>query len=163
MPGVWVEQVTIQVVEVLKRAESLFAVPGDAYATETTGRAAEASRAIATRTAELSGAAAQAHAGLLDAAAQRLDTAAGADARLAGHLARAAETHASGLSRATDLRAGAAEVPTRLAPWADIPASELAAVKALRNRVAGMQQLLADHTAEAARAAGEIRALGYGQ
>jgi hypothetical protein len=59
------------------------------------------------------------------------------------------------------LRAGAAEIPDQLGPWADLPASELAALKALRNRVAGMQALVAQHSSDATRLAGEIRSLGY--
>jgi hypothetical protein len=166
MTGMWaVEHVAAEVVEVLSHAESLFATPGDVAAGDaagTTGQAAEASRAIAARTADLSGSVAQAHADVLDSAAARLEAAAAADSRLADHVAAAADTHRAGLAQATDLRAAAAEVPARLAPFADIPASELAALKALRIKLAGMQQLMAHHSGDAARVAAEIRALGYG-
>ena len=104
------------------------------------GQAAEASRAIATRTTELSGKFASAHAELLDATAQRLERATAADARLADHLGAASQTHGEGGAQAAELRAGAADVPARLAPWEQYPAGELAALKALRHQVAGMQQ-----------------------
>jgi hypothetical protein len=161
-----VEHVAARVVAVLTRAESLFATPGDAAAVEAAGRmgeAAEASRAIVSRTAELSGAVASAHRNVLAVAAQRLEDAAGTDGRLADHVADTSATHGAGRSRATELRAGAAEVSARLGPWAELPASELAALKALRNRLSGMQHLLAQHSAEATRVAAEIRTLGYQQ
>ena len=162
-----VEHVAAQVVEVLARAESLFSTPAEGAAVsgaaDTMGQAAEASRAIATRTTELSGKFASAHAELLDATAQRLERATAADARLADHLGAASQTHGEGGAQAAELRAGAADVPARLAPWEQYPAGELAALKALRHQVAGMQQLLAHHGEEATRLAGEIRTVGYGQ
>ena len=161
-----VERVAAKVVEVLARAESLFTSPGDpavSEAVERIGQAADASGAIVARTAELSGATASAHRELLASAAQRPEYAAGTDAQLADHVAGATETHHGGRSHASALRAGAAEVPARLAPWAELPAGELAALTALRSRVAGMQRLLAHHTGEATRVAAEIRSLGYQQ
>ena len=145
----WVlQQVAARVVEVLSRAESLFAPPGEVPSAglgDLAGRAADASAAVAAQTAELSGATAGAHRDLLGAAAQRLGGAADADSALADQLAGAVQTHSAGLSAAAGLRADAAEVPERLAPWADVPAADLAALKALRARVAGMGQLLAEH------------------
>lgn len=160
-----VEDVVARVVEVLARAESLFALPADAAAAAgAAGQVADAtaaSRAIAPRTAELSGAAAAAHGEAVDAAAQRLERTAATDSELARHLADTADSHHGGRSRATELRATAAEIPTALGPAVEIPAGEMAALKALRNRVAGMQQLLAQHSGESAGVAGEIRNLGY--
>ena len=161
-----VQLVTANVVEVLSRAESLFATPGDAAASgtaDTMGQAAEASRMIAAHAEELSGSVGTAYSELATSAAQHLEHAAGTDAALADQLARAAATHGGGASLAAALRAGAAEVPARLGPWADLPAGELAGLVALRNKLSGMQRLLAEHSGEAARAAEAIRGLGYRQ
>jgi hypothetical protein len=159
-----VQQMAARVVEVLARAESLFSTPGDSAAPEAAGRtddAAHASAAISTSTAELSGVLASAHRDLLAETTHRLEDAAATDARLGDSVSDTSTAHSAARSQATDLRAGAAEIPTVLGPWAELPAAELAALKALRNRVAGMQRLLADHSAEAARVGGEIRSLGY--
>jgi hypothetical protein len=159
-----VEDVVAQVVEVLSRAESLFAAPCDSTmsgATEAMSEAADASHAIATRTDELGGALASAHHDVLTRLVDRLDWAAGTDAELADHIARVVASHADGAAGATDIRVGAQEVPARFGPWADVPASELAGLIALRNRVADMQRLLAHHSSEAAWSAGAIGGLGY--
>jgi hypothetical protein len=158
-----VQQVATHVVEVLSRAESLFGTPGqsDMAAAERMGETAEASAATAALASEMSGVLASAHGDMLAATSQRLDDTAANDARLAGHVADTGTSHAAGGSRATDLRAEAAEDSDRLGPWAELPAGELAALRALRNRVAAMQRLLADHSAEAARVAGDVRSLGY--
>lgn len=165
MPAMWVEQVATQVVEVLARAESLFADPGDAAAStsaaDTTDAAADASAAIAAPTADLAGSAAQAHAALLAAASRHLENVAGTDAQLADRLDHAVEIHGDGLSQAGQLRTSAADVPASLQPWADLPASELAALKALRRGVADMQQLTSHHSELAAQMAGQIRTLGF--
>jgi hypothetical protein len=42
-----------------------------------------------------------------------------------------------------------------------LPASELVGLLALRNQVADMQRLLAEHTSDAARAVDDILSLGY--
>jgi hypothetical protein len=160
-----VEDVAARVVEVLTRAESLFAIPADAAAAgEAAGRvsdAAAASRAIASRTADLSGAAATAHSAAVGAAAERLEHTASTDSELAERVADTADAHHGGGSHAAELRASAAEIPSALGPAVRNPAGEVAALKALRNRVAGMQRLLAEHSGESARVAGEIRNLGY--
>jgi hypothetical protein len=159
-----VQDVVDRVVDVLSRAESLFATPADIVTSRMTGAvegASEASRAIGARTGELGGALASAHHDALDTIARRLDNVGDTDSRLAEHLARAGEVHASGGSQATNLRAGAEEIPSRLGPTSELPASELAGLLALRNHVAGMQRLLAEHTSQAARAADDIHGLTY--
>jgi hypothetical protein len=161
-----VQDVVDRVVEMLSRAESLFASPADAAtsnAVDALTGAAEASRIIAARTEALGGALASAHRGLLRTVARRIEQAAGTDAQLAEHIARAGQVHAEGGSRATDLRLGAQEIQSQLGPWSEVPASELAGLLALRGRVADMQRLLADHTSEAARATEEVLGLGYRQ
>lgn len=159
-----VQGVVTQVVEVLRRAESLFASPADAAisrAADAVTEAAEASRAIGLRTDELGGALVSAHHDLLSAAASHLEQSAATDTELADHLVRASHAHADGGSAATDLRVGAEDVASRLGPLSDVPAGQLAGLLALRNRVADMQRLLADHTSEARRAADAIVGLGY--
>ncbi|MCV7236187.1 hypothetical protein [Mycobacterium branderi] len=152
-----------RVVEVLARAESLFTTPAEAATTAQLDAAAEASRGLAARSAELSGAAITAHRDLATSATQRLEHAADTDAHLAEQVARAGQTHAEARSQASALRAEAAEVGPRLDAWAGLPASEITGLKALRDRVARMQQLLAQHRQEAVRTASQIRSLGYGQ
>jgi hypothetical protein len=88
---------------------------------------------------------------MLDNVAQRLEAIGDTDSQLVEHLTRSAEAHTSGASQATDLRLGAEELPSRLGPTTGLPASELAALRALRNQVADMQRLLAEHTSQAAR------------
>jgi hypothetical protein len=157
-----VQDVVDGVVEVLSRAESLFN-PADTAPSQTTAAiddAAEASRAIGAHTDELGGALASAHHETLDNVAQRLEAIGDTDSQLVEHLTRSAEAHASGASQATDLRLGAEELPSRLGPTTGLPASELAALLALRNQVADMQRLLAEHTSQAARDAEVILGLG---
>jgi hypothetical protein len=158
-----VDEVAAEVVAVLARAESLFTAPGGhVLDMAATGSAAEVSATIAGRTDEMSGSFATAHADLIDSATQRLQRAADADARLVDRLGQSADAHAGGRMHASHLRSGAEEVPTRLDPWAELPASDLAVLKALRHRLADMQQLLAHHREDADRAADEIRSLEYG-
>jgi hypothetical protein len=159
-----VQDVVNRVVEVLCRAESLFAMPADAATSHMAAAvddASETSRAIGARTDEVGGALASAHHDVLDTIARRLDAAADTDSQLIAHLAGAGQAHASGGSQATDLRLGAEEVPSRLGPSSELPASELVGLLALRNQVAGMQRLLAEHASQAARAADDIRGLTY--
>jgi hypothetical protein len=163
-----VQHVAAQVVEVLTRAESLFTAPAEgaaptSAAADTMGQAAEASRAITTRATELSGALGSAHAEMLEATAQRLERATAADVQLTDQLRNASRSHGDDAVQAGALRGSAGEVPDRMAPWAGHPAGELAGLKALRHCVAGMQLLLARHSEEATRVAGEIRTLGYQQ
>jgi hypothetical protein len=159
-----VQDVADHVVEVLRRAESLFSPPSDTRTTQLTAAvadASDASRAIGARTAELGGAVADAHGDMMAAVGRRLDDVGVADAQLTEHLARTAELHMRGASYATDVRRGAEELPSRLGPTTELPASELAALLALRNHVADMQRLLAEHTGQAARDADVILDLGY--
>jgi hypothetical protein len=159
-----VQDVVDRAVDVLSRAESLFTAPAETVTSRMTAAvndASEASRAIGARTDELGGALASAHHDVLDNIARRLDDVGDTDSQLIDHLTRSGQAHASGGSRATDLRLGAAEIPSRLGPSSALPASELAALLALRNQVADMQGLLAEHTGEAARAADVIVGLGY--
>jgi hypothetical protein len=159
-----VDAVAVEVAAVLARAESLFSAPGfDALDTTATDSAAEASAAVAGRTGEMSGAFAAAHRDLLDSTTQRLQRAADADTRLAERLAQSADAHAGGQLHASRLRSGAEELPPQLDPWSELPVRDLAVLKALRHRVADMQQLLAQHREDAERTAGEIRSLEYGQ
>ena len=159
-----VQDVADRVVEVLSRAESLFATPADAataHMTTAFNEASGASRAIGARTDELGGALASAHHDALDTIARRLDAVGDADSQLIEHLTRSGHAHASGGSQATDLRLRAEETPSRLGPTSELPTSELAALLALRNQIAGMQRLLGEHISAAARAADDIRGLTY--
>ncbi|PXX01537.1 hypothetical protein [Mycolicibacterium moriokaense] len=159
-----VQHVVDHAVEVLSRAESLFSAPADPAPSQSTAAvddASEASRAIGAHTDELGGALASAHHEMLDNVARRLDAIGDTDSRLAEQLMRAAESHASGASQATDLRLGTEELPSRLGPTTELPATELAGLLALRNQLADMQRLLAEHTSQAARDADVIRGLGY--
>jgi len=159
-----VQDVVDHTVDVLSRAESLFTVPADAVTSRMTAAvddASKASRAIGARTDEVGGALASAHHDVLDNIACRLDDVGDTDSELIEHLTRAGQAHASGGSRATELRLGAAEIPSRLGPSSALPASELAALLALRIQVADMQRLLAEHTSLAARAADVIVGLEY--
>jgi hypothetical protein len=157
--------VAARVVEVLTRAESLFAVPADAAAASTAadqlGQAAHANRALGGRNAELSGAGATGHRQLVDESAAGVGAAARADEQLAAHLTAAAARHHHGRVRAQDLCADAAAVPERLAALSGTAAGDLAALKALRALLAGMQQLVAEHAGQGAAAAAQIRAVDY--
>jgi hypothetical protein len=158
-----VQNVVDAVVEVLSRAESLFN-PGDTAPSQTTAAiddASEASRAIGAHTDELGGALASAHHDMLENVARRLEAIGHTDSQFVEHLTHSAESHASGASHATDLRLGAEELPSRLGPTAELPASELVELLALRDQVADMQHLLAEHTSQAAHDADVIRGLGY--
>lgn len=159
-----VEDVVARVVEVLERAESLFASPAETSisgAADAVTAAAQTSHAIAARTEDLGGALASAHRDVLTGVADRLDRAADTDAALTDQVSRAGHAHADGATMAADLRVGAQEIPHRLGPWTDLPSSELAGLLVLRNRVADMQRLLVDHGSEAARVADAIVSLGY--
>jgi hypothetical protein len=160
-----VEDVAARVTEVLSRAESLFvAAPengGSAAATGPIGAAAAATRAVAPRTSELSGAMATTHGEAVSATADRLERVADAERDLAHHLSQATDTHRQGQSQASSLRAGVAEIPAALGPAAQIPAGQIAALKALRNRVARMNDLVTQHSAGSAQLAEEIRNLKY--
>jgi hypothetical protein len=158
-----VQDVVDGVVEVLSRAESLFN-PADTAPSQTTAAiddASEASRAIGAHTDELGGALASAHHEMLNNVARRLEAVGDTDSQLVEHLTQAAESHTRGASCATDLRVGAEELPSRLGPTTGLPASELVALLTLRNQVADMQHLLAEHTSQAARDAEVILGLGY--
>jgi hypothetical protein len=158
-----VQDVVDGVVEVLSRAESLFTPAANAPSqiTAAIDDATEASRAIGAHTDELGGALASAHHDVLENVARRLEAIGDTDSRLISELSRAAESHTSGASQAAELRLGAEELPARLGPAAELPASELAGLLALRNQVADMQRLLAEHTSAAARDAEVILGLGY--
>jgi hypothetical protein len=159
-----VDGVAAEVVEVLARARSLFAA-GTATSADAldADSSAEASAAIAGRTDELSGSFAEAHRDALDAVSSGLQHASDADGRLADHVSDAADIAHAGAAAAEHLHAAAAGVPAALGPWSELAAAELGALKALRQHVAGMQQLMADHTAEAQRLADAVAALEYGQ
>lgn len=148
----------------MARARSLFAGPD---ASDTVGfdaaSAAAASAGIAGRTDELSGSFATAHGDALDAAVAELHHAAGADARLADHLSRASDAAEAGAVGAQHLHAATDGVLDALDPWSELPVAELAALKALRQHVAEMAQLIAHHTAEAQQVADGISTLEYGQ
>lgn len=156
-----VDEVAARVVEVLARAEALFAPPGDWQAPAEVGAAAQTARAIAARTADLSGATAAGHREMTAAAAEHLERASDADARLTAALQRGAQLHDQGAVQAAGLRAAAAEVPAQVSRWAELPAAQMAALSSLRTQLAGMQRLLARHRAAAARTTAEISALRY--
>jgi hypothetical protein len=161
-----VQDLVDRVVAVLARAESLFTPPGQAptaRAAQTLTDAAETSATIAARTDELSGSIASAHRDVLASAAKKLEDAAETDTRLTEQLARAGQAHAAGASESTQLRKDAQDVPTQLDRWTELPVGELATLMALRNRVADMGRLLADHTSHAAQATDDIVRLHYPQ
>lgn len=158
------DDVAARVVQVLIRAESLFAVPEDAAAAaaaDQLGRAADAHRALGRRNAELSGAGATGHRQLVDESVAGVAAAARAEEQLAAHLTAAAARHHHGLARARDVRADAAAVPERLAALSGTATGELAALKTLRTHVARMGQLLAEHAGQDTAAAAQIRAVEY--
>src|ERR1700730_16653356 len=165
MAAVAVEDVAAHVVAVLTRAASPFAGVAGAESVPTAAdrvrAAAGTARGLTASTADMSGAIVATHRELAAASAEQLDQASGVDARLAELLGRTAALHGAALSRAGGLRAGPAEVPSQLAPWAEMPASELAGLKMLRNHLAAMQRLLAQHNAVAARTAADISTLSY--
>ncbi|HZA08992.1 hypothetical protein [Mycobacterium sp.] len=161
-----VEALAVRVTEVLSRAESLFAAPADrdaGVAPDRISDALEAGRAIRSRAAELSGTAADAHREAVAAAGDRLQQTSATEAELAQKVQRASEIQDRGRSEVAQLRASAAEVPEALGTALHTPAGELATLAALRRRVERMQHLVADHSAESARLAGELRRLRYGQ
>ena len=90
-----VQDTVSRVAEVLGRAESLFASPGQPtrVSADAAAQAAEASDAIAARTGDLTGAIADAHHDLLAALADRLHHSADTDTQLVDQLSRAAEIH----------------------------------------------------------------------
>ena len=116
-------------VEVLTRAETLFAPPGEWQRPAGVGAAAQTARAIAARTADLSGATAAGHREMIAAASGHLERASDADARLADALQRSAQLHDQGASQAAGLRAAAAEVPAQVSRWAELPAAQAAGLK----------------------------------
>jgi hypothetical protein len=160
-----VDDVAARVVQVLTRAESLFAVPEDAAATSAAAdqlrHAADATRALGTRDVELSGTGATGHRRLVDESAANEAAAARADEQLAGHLTAAAARHHHGRIRAQALRADAAAVPEQFAALSGSATAELAALRTLRAHLTGMQRLLAEHTGQDAAAADQIRAVDY--
>jgi hypothetical protein len=157
--------VAAQVAHVLTRAESLFATAGETATTSAAlsraGDAALTAGALSERTAELSGAMVEAHRDVAGASAQQLRHASGVDSMLADHLTRSTQLHTAGGSQASGIRAGAAEIPAQLQPWADLPASDMAGLKMLRNHLAAMQRLLAQHSAVSARIASDVSGLTY--
>jgi hypothetical protein len=159
------DDVAARVVQVLARAESLFAVPEDtaaaSAASDQLGQATDAHRALGEHDSELSGAGATGHRQLVDESAAGVAAAARADEQLAAHLTAAAARHHHGQARAQDLRADAAAVPERFAALSGTVTGELAALKALRAQVAGAQQLLAEQAGQGAAAAAQIRAVDY--
>jgi hypothetical protein len=132
-----VDGVAADVVDVIARARSLFAAATPAEAVDTdTSAAAEASAAIAGRTDELSGSFADAHRDALDEVSTGLQHASDADARLADHVSDAADTAHAGAAAAEHLHAATIGVADAIEPWAELPAAELAKLKALRQHVA---------------------------
>ena len=160
-----VDDVAARVVQVLTRAESLFAVPEEATAAgaavDQLGHAAETDRALGRRTGELSGAGATGHRQLAAESAAALAAAARADAQLAAHLTATAARQHSDRIRAQELRADAAAVTEGLGALSGSATGDLAALRTLRAQLAGMQRLLAEHAGQDAAAADEIRAVHY--
>ena len=158
-----VHEVAARVLAILTRAESLFSADTAraAVSQSPVGAAAQTARAIATRIAEMSGATVRGHGEMITASAGRLELASDADDRLTENLRSSAQLHDAGRSQAAALRAAAADVPGQLQPWSELPAAEVAALKALRTQLAGTQHLLARHSAAGARVAAEISTLRY--
>ena len=161
-----VEDVAARVTEVLSRAESLFAPAPENWGPGEAGglisAAAAANRAVAQRSSDLSGAMAVSHAEAVSRTADRLERAADAEGELASHLTRATDTHSEGRSYASSLRASAGDTQAALGASGQLPAGEIAAIRALRNCVARMHELVTRHSAESAGLAEEIRNIGYG-
>ncbi len=148
-----------QVVEVLRRAESLFGTAGDLPDLTAVGAAAETGETIAATAAEASGAGAGAHAAVRAEAVRRLAAAADTDTRLGEQLAELAGAHASAAADARGLRESA-EAVVRQQDSAG-GADTLAALRVLRAQVAAMQRLVAEQSAGAAAAAERVAALRY--
>ena len=158
-----VDDVVTQVLQVLARAEALFsATEGPAEnAAGALGSAAQINQTLSARTADFSGVGVSSHRAAVAQSAARLGAAADVDAALTAHLSSAAGTHSSGAGQAGQLRAGAASVADVVGPLRGSAPGDMVVLKALRARVAGMQQLVAEHADHGAATAEQIRALGY--
>jgi hypothetical protein len=163
MEAMAVEDLVTRVVDVLTRAESLFATAaGPAEnATGALGHAAEVNDTLSSRTADLSGAGVSSHREAVQRSAARMGAAADIDAALAEHLSSAASMHSGGAGQAGDLRAGAASIAEIVGPLRGTAPGDMVILKALHARVAGMQQLVAEHSDLATASAEQIRSLGY--
>ena len=117
-----VEHVAAQVVEVLARAESLFSTPAEGAGGVGGRRARWARRPRpAARSPHGPRSCPASSPRRMPSFSTRprnvWNEATAADARLADHLGAASQTHGEGGAQAAELRAGAADVPARLAPW----------------------------------------------
>jgi hypothetical protein len=163
MAAVAVDDVIAQVVGVLTRAESLFTA-GDGPAQDAAGAlasAAEVNQTLSGRTADLSGAGVSSHRQAVAQSATAMGQAAAADGALTRHLRGAAGTHSDGAGRAGHLRAGAAEIADIVGPLRGTAPGDMVVLKTLHARLAGMQQLVAEHVEHGSATAEQIRALGY--
>lgn len=158
-----VDDVVTQVLQVLTRAEALFSPTEgpSANAGGALGSAAQINQTLSARTADLSGVAMSSHGEAVAQSAARLGAAADVDAALTAHLSAAAGTHSSGAGQAGHLRAGAASIADVVGPLGGTAPGDMVVLTALRARVAGMQQLVAEHADHGAASAEQIRALGY--
>jgi hypothetical protein len=158
-----VEDLVTRVVDVLIRAESLFttAAGPTENATGALGHAAEVNNTLSARTAELSGAGVSSHREAVQQSTARMAAAADVDSALTEHLGTAASMHSGGAGQAGDLRAGAASIAEIVGPLRDTAPGDMVILQALHARVAGMQQLVAEHSDLATGAAEQIRSLGY--
>ena len=165
MTGMLVDDWVTRVVDVLTRAETLFAataLPADTTVGEL-GAAADASEALVARTAELSGSGVSSHRQAARVSAAALGAAADTDAALIEHLSSAASIHRHGAEQAAHLRGSAAAIADMVAPLRGTPAGDMVVLKTLRAQLAGMQELVAAHCSHGAAAAEQIRGLGYNQ
>jgi hypothetical protein len=156
-----IDDVVTHVQAILRRAESLFTAPQDtsSAAASQLRRVADINRRLGSH--ELTGAGVSGHRELVETSAAAVTAAADAEERLAALLTAAAARHQHGRSRAQNLRADAAAMTERFAALSGSAAADLAALKALRAQLAGMQQLLAEHAGQDAAAAAQIRAVDY--
>jgi hypothetical protein len=158
-------RVTEQVVDALGRAESLFATADDAEVDlqplHHLGPATDQLTALDTRGGDWSGAAADQHRDSLASSVEQLGQAAATDSQLAAILREAVQAHDNGHRAAGELLSAAHDLPDQLQQWAELPATDLAALRALRAQLAGMQQLMARQQAASSDAATRLGGLDY--
>jgi peptidoglycan DL-endopeptidase CwlO len=159
--------VIAQVGEVLGRAHALFGDPpasGAAPAGGAGARLAAAGDLIRTgqqKMSALTGAAPASYTTLAGGTAIKLDALAAADDRLAGALEGAAGADRAGRSASGAVVNNAAATTAGMAPLTATPAGQQALLKALRDRVAQQQQIMAAYKARDARMAAILRSLSY--
>jgi hypothetical protein len=158
-------RVTAQVVDALGRAESLFAAADDAevdlHPLHHVGPATDDLTHLDTHSGDWTGAAADQHHDSLASSVEQLDQVAAADSHLAGILHETVQAREAGHRAAGELLSAAHDLPDQLQRWDELPAADLASLRALRAQLAGMQQLMARQQAASSDAATRLGGLDY--